>query len=264
MKSKTVLVISLVLIAVMFNACKKNTTEPSTGVLSGNFFPNGDGTHYKYNVQTTDSAGNTAQGTRTSTYSGTANYGGAVFQRQIDSLNILGVNTSFVSLFQKTDAEVDYALDTTGISNFIPDSLMQYIQIDAAFKLLEFPFKDGLTWPVFNLNFKLGSLPAINIIKITAGYMGTESITLNLTSGSVTQDAAKVHYTLVITIPDLNNPLATPKTYTYTADAWLVNNIGIVKWQGNGAIIGAFTGTSINLADTTASVTQNIVSYSVK
>lgn len=264
MKSKMVLVLSLFLIAVMFNACKKNTTEPSTGVVSGNYFPNGDGTYYKYNVQTTDSAGNTYQGTRTTTYSGTANYGGSVFQRQIDSLNILGVNSSFVSLFQKSDAEVDYALDTTGISNFIPDSLMQYIQIDAAFKLLEFPFKDGLTWPVFNLNFKLGNLPSINIIKITANYLGMESTTLNLTSGSVTQDAAKVQYNLVITIPDLNNPLATPQTYNYTADAWLVDNIGIVKWQGNAAIIGAFTGTSIDLADTTSTVTQNIVSYSVK
>ena len=262
MKSKVAAVLLLFMIAVMFNACKKNTTEPAAGVVSGNFFPNGDGTFYKYSVQSTDSAGNVHQGTRTTTYSGTSSYGGAVFQRQVDSLSIMGVNSSFVTLFQKSDSEVDYVVDTTGLSNIIPDSLMRYIQIDGSFKLLKFPFEDGLTWPVFNLKINLVKM---NLISVTASYEGMKSVTLNLDSGPVNKNAAEIQYKLVLTIPDPNNILnPNPPSETFTANAWVVDNIGIVKWEGNGAIIGAFTGSSINIADTTSSVTQNLVSYGIK
>lgn len=262
MKNKIIVVVLLSLSVFMFNACKKNTTEPSSGV-SGNYFPNGDGTHYKFNVEYTDSVGNLHQGTRSTSYSGTSNYGGAVFQKQIDSLSMSGVTTSFVTLFQKANNEVNYAIDTTGLSNTIPDSLMQYIKLDANLKLLKFPFQDGMTWPVFKVDFQISSF-TLTIIKVTAAYKGMEQIPLNLASGTVTKNAAKVEYDFQLTIPDAANPLAPAPTTTFTADAWLVDNIGIVKWQGNGAIIGAFTGSSINFADTTSVVTQSLVSYSIK
>ncbi len=264
MRSKLLGVIALVIFALMFSACKSNsTTAPATPSSSSNYYPNSDGSSYKYDVTRTDSSGNQTSGTRTTNYSGTTVLGGTTYQNEIDTLTFGGFSQVFTSLFLKNDTGVMFALDTTGLSSSIPDSLLSYHTFDASLKVLSFPFQDGGSWPVFNMRLKFGSL-SINLVTVTAYYMGTEPVTLNLNSGTVTNTAAKIKYDLKLSIPNLNNPLAAPAVSDYIAYAWLVQNIGVVKWEGNGAITGAFTGSGISFSDTTSTVTQSLVSYSIK
>ncbi len=256
-------VLILLVSAILFNACKSNSTSPQPPASSGNYFPNGDGTNYKYSVTKTDSTGNTASGTRSTTFLGTTVLAGVTYQNEIDTISFGNFSASSTSLFLKTASGVEFAIDTAGLSETIPDSMKQYIQLDAALKVFQFPFQDGQSWPVFNMSLKFGAI-SFNLVSVTAYYQGMEPVTLNLTSGTVTDNAAKVKYVLTLTVPDLTNPLATPKTYTYTAFAWLVNNIGVVQMQGNGTIMDAFTGGGIHFSDTTATVMQSLVSYNIK
>ncbi len=259
MKSKAVVLTFLILISVMFNACNKNTTEPNSSGVTGNFFPNNDGTTYKYSVQKTDSTGTTTSGTRTTTYSGTTTFGGVVYQNEVDSLNIMGVTSSFINLFKKSDTEVNFAIDTTGFAASIPAAYLPYISLDASLKMFQFPFQDGGNWPVFNVYLKLQGI-SINVLSITASYLGMEPVTLNLNTGTATKSAAKIQYQFKL----ISNPLNPLAASTYTANVWMVDNIGIVKWQGNGTILNAFTGGGINFADTTSTVSQSLISYTVK
>ena len=264
MIKKITLICAVFSAAILFNACKsKSTTEPPTTSVSGDFFPNGDGTAYKYNTVTTDSNGTKTSGTRSTTYSGTTAIGGSTFQNEIDTVTVSGFSTVAHSFFLKSSAGVEYALDTTGLSQTIPDSLMQYVQLDATLRFLQTPFQDVGSWSVFNLSLKFGSI-SFNLVNVTAYYEGMEQVPLNLVTGNVTEDAAKIKYVLKLTIPDLQNPLGTPYTATYNAYAWFTSGIGIVQWQGNQAVLGAFSGGGINLGDTTSTVTQSLVSYQIK
>ncbi len=253
--------------AFLFNACKsKSTTEPSGNVNTGNYFPNGDGTSYKYAVTKTDSNGTAISGQRSTTYKGTTVLSGVTFQNEIDSLTFYGVTTTSSSLFLKSDTAVIFTIDTTGFSSLLPDSLrqyLQYIQVNTSLEIFQFPFRDGQSWPVLNVAFKYGSI-SLNIASLKAYYQGIQQVSLNLTSGTVTDSAAAVKYVLSLSIPDFTNPLAPPQAYSYSAYAWLVKNIGVVKMQGNGTILSAFTGAGIQFGDTTSTIIQSLKSYNIK
>ena len=271
MIKKVILISTVFSFAILFNACKsKSSTEPNTSSVSGDFFPNGDGSSYKYSTVRTDSNGTQTSGTRSTTYSGTTDMNGITFQNQIDTITVNGYSTVAHSFFLKSDSSVVYALDTAGLSQTIPDSLKQIFQLqfDPTLKLLQLPLQDGATWPVFNLSLKIslggGANLTFNVVNVSASYEGMEQVPLNLTTGNVTENAAKIKYTLKLSIPDTQNPLATPSSVTYISYAWLANNIGIVQWRGNGLISSVFGGGGINFADTTSTVTQSLVSYKIK
>ncbi len=104
----------------------------------------------------------------------------------------------------------------------------------------------------------------INLVSVDASYLGTENVALNLVSGAQTMSAAKIKYDLTLTIPDPNNIFATPTTRVFSANAWLVDNIGPVKWTGNSAILNAVIAGNVMLSDTTGSVSQSLIDYKLK
>jgi len=267
MKRNIYIVLSLLIIALLFNACKNNPTAstPNNGTGSS-YFPNGDGTNYKYSIVQTDSAKNQTSGTRSATYSGTTIRGSITYQNEIDTIQFSLFSAVTRSLFVKNynnNNAVMISIDTTGFSDLVPDTLRQYISMDQNITIFQFPFQSGSTWPVFNMSLKLGVL-SINLVSVTANYIGTEQVALNLTSGNVTQTAARIQYTLKLTIPNPNNIFAAPLTSTYLATAWVADNIGIIKVQGNSTLLDAFTGLGINFADTTSTITQSLISYNIK
>ncbi|HEY6905974.1 MAG TPA: hypothetical protein VI230_00815, partial [Ignavibacteriaceae bacterium] len=136
------------------------------------------------------------------------------------------------------------------------DSLRGYISLDKEMKVLSFPVTENKSWQVFKLSIRylIFNLP---VLTVDASYAGTESLTLHLTSGDVTKDAVKIKFTLTVSVPEV--PSA-----SYDAYAWLVDGIGIVKWQGNGTILNALSGGGIDLSDTTSVITQSLISYDVK
>jgi hypothetical protein len=245
----------IMFLALLLNACNKNNiTNPSVPNDTG-YFPNGDGTTYTYSIQKTDSNGTISTGTRNTEYSGSSVKNGITYQVQIDSFNIVGAGDISLSYFRKTNDTLYYYLDTTGLAASIPDSLRNYLSLDKEMKVLSFPVTENKSWSVFKLSavYLIFNVP---VLSVECSYDGTEAVILHLNSGDVTKDAVKLKYTMSLTIPNTTST-------TYTAYTWLVDGIGIVKWQGNSTILNAFTGGGVNLADTTSVITQSLISYNV-
>jgi hypothetical protein len=247
----------IILSALLISACKKNSiTNPPVPQDTG-YFPNGDGSRYIYSVVKTESGDTLSVGTRSTEYSGTSVKNGNTYQVQIDSINIVGASDISLSYFRKTNDTLYYFLDTTGLSAVIPDSLKNYVYLDREMKILFFPVTENKSWSVFRVSavYLIFNIP---LLTVECSYDGTEAVTLNLNSGDVTENAVKLKYTMTLSIPN------TLSKSTFTAYSWLVEGIGIVKWQGSATILSAFTGGGVNLSDTTSVITQSLISYDVK
>lgn len=259
MKNKLILSFLVFSFLVLISSCKKNSsTEPNPPAQTGNYFPNNDGTYYKYNMQKTDSTGAQTTGTRTSRYDGTSNQNGTDYQKDIDSITIANQTVVSNSYFRTTNTGVFYFVDTTGLFTYIPDSLKSYLTVDNEMRAFYFPLSDVNDWSVFKININYLGIISFNPIEVHAYYEGMENVTLNLTTGSVTKSAEKVRYELSVK----DNPFG--NATNYEAYVWVVDNIGVVKWQGNGTILNAFTGGGIDFTDTTSVVTQSLVDYNIQ
>ncbi|MDR3625767.1 MAG: hypothetical protein P4L45_02990 [Ignavibacteriaceae bacterium] len=267
MKRNFVLAIGFISILFSLNACKNNSTNPGdSNTNTGSpttYFPNNDGTSYKYSVVKTDSAQYQTSVTRTAYYSGTTVSGSITYQKEIDSVGSLGLANVSTSLFVKDNNGVYFHVDTTGLYKVIPAAYKDYISIDQSIEILKTSFQDGNSWAAFSLGLKYSTL-SLTIAKVDAVFKGIEQVTLGLTTGTVTLSAAKIQYTLTLSIPDPNNLFATPSKSTFTANAWFADKIGIVKIDGNATILDTFTGNGINFADTTSTATQSLIKYNIK
>ncbi len=271
---KKVLLLLSVVGLIFIAACSKNDT--STGTDNGgdtdttNYFPATNGNYYKYSLDRTDSTGTKSTGTRSETFNGTKTILGTEYQVQVDSTFIASLTTTSESYLRKSQPAAGSSnygvyvyLDTSGISNLIPDSLLQYLKISDEMTLYSFPFDQVNNWSVLSVKLDFG-IAAITLVDLKATYEGTENINLNLVSGAKTMSAAKIKYSLTLTIPDPNNIFGAPATQVYTANAWLVSNIGPVKWDGNASLLNAIVGGDIELADTSGSISQSLIDYKLK
>jgi hypothetical protein len=245
-------------LSLMFAACKKESSPVDPGPAggdSGNYFPDNNGAYYKYNFEyEDDSTGASYSGERVTRYTGTSNIGGTNYTQQTDTF-YTDMNAVSVSYFRKTDTGVFYFVDTTGLGEIIPDTIMQFIAIDAEMRAMKFPLEG--TWPVYNL-----SLFTINLIRVSAVEEGTENVVINLVTGNVNREAVRIKYILTMNLPtDPDDPLGSLEEQNFEAFAWVVGGIGIVRWQGSAAVIGAFTGGGIDIDESSATITQNLIDY---
>src|SRR3989337_2304223 len=239
--------------------CKKSESEgPTSPGTTENYFPNSEGTNYKYSYSRTDSSGQ-VNGTRTTYYKGSITIKGTSYKVQIDSLVISSSPQVDSSYFRTTSAGTYFYIDTTGFAASITDSslipLISSVTIDNELLAYSFPLQAGKTWPVFKIN--LASLN-LTVVDVSALATGMESITLNLQSGQTNKEALKVKFTLTLKL----NPFST-SVQTYIANAWLVQDIGPAKWEGSGTLVNVFTGLGIDFADTTTVVSQSLIDYSI-
>ncbi len=273
MIKKIVLLLSVVGL-IFLAACSKNDTTTGTDNGSNsdttNYFPATNGNYYKYSLDRTDSTGTQSTGTRSATYNGTKTITGTEYQVKVDSTFISGFTTTSETYIRKSAPDKDthiygvyVYLDTSGISNLIPDSLLQYVKISDEMTLYSFPLAQVTNWSVLSVKFIFGPV-TVPLVDVEATYEGTENVNLNLMSGAKTMSAAKIKYDLTLTIPDANNIFGTPTTQVYTAHAWLVNNIGPVKWDGNASLLNAIVGGDIVLADTSGTMSQSLIDYKLK
>jgi hypothetical protein len=247
-------------LSLMVAACKKENTivDPPGGGDVGNYFPDNNGAYYRFNFEYQDTLGTTIAGERVTRYTGTSVLSGTTYMQQTDSMLTAEMNTASVSYFRKTDTGVMYYLDTTGLGNTIPDTLMQYVTLDAEMRALVLPLLETSVWPVFKMTFTY--IINLTVIEVSANVAGKENITLNLVSGSENKEAYRIRYVLTLRLPDPENLLNTI-TETYEAHCWVVSGIGIVRWQGSAAVVAAFTGGGIDIDESAAIVTQNLVEY---
>jgi hypothetical protein len=261
MKKNLILFVLLIGAVCFINSCKKNsssTENPTTGtvVADASYYPAGDGTYYKYNVDKTDSDGTQSTGERTTHYTGTQLIANATYQIQVDSINISGIATTSLSYFRKSDTGVFFFLDTTGLVTSTPGLIpyLQYLTFDSEMKLLILPVSDNSSWSVFKMTINATGF-SFSPVEVTTAYDGKETLTLNLNSGNVDVETVRLKFNLKVQT-DISKP-----PQSYSAYCWLAKDIGFVKWEGNGTIIGAFTGNGIDFADTSSVVVQTLAEY---
>jgi len=261
MKNKILLFILFGIMIYSFNACKESSTNenpPGDPVADTSYYPVSDGTFYKYNIQT-DSSGNQNSGERITYYSGTSVKENVNYQIQVDTLTFGGLSSSTISYFRKTDTGVFFYLDTTGLAGAVPglDTLLQYLTIDSELRLLLLPVFDNSTWTAFKMNLNYQGLINFNPVELTAVYDGKETLTLNL-NPSENVECGRLKFTLKYRSSPFN-----PAQEFSPAYGWIAKGIGIVKWQGNGTIIGVFSGNGIDFDDSTSVFTQNLIDYRI-
>ena len=259
MKSIVTSFLILIIISIVISSCKKNSNPVSTsGNDNSNYFPSTAGSIYKYNFERTDENGRQTTGIRDTKYESTTAMGG-IYSLQIDTVTTSDSTDVFNSLFRKSDTGIYYYLDTTGFSENLPPEFVQYLpylKVDQEMLLFSTPLQDGKNWPVFKVN--LEQVFTVTVVDVEAKYLGKENVALNLNSGTVTKQAAKVEYSF-----SLINPITQSKQ-TVTADGWFVADIGAVKWEGNALLLNVFTRSDINFADSTSTGSENLIQYNIK
>ena len=136
--------------------------------------------------------------------------------------------------------------------------MIPFVTIDKELLAYSSPLQAGKSWPVFKIN--LTSPLVVTVVDVSALVVGKETITLNLASGQTNKEAMKIKFTLTLRL----NPFSPRLAQTFTAYAWLIQDIGPAKWEGSGTIVNFFTGLGIDFADTTTVINQNLIDYQIK
>lgn len=260
--NKLMVLLFAAILIFLITGCKKESSSPTAPTPTENYFPSTEGTNYKYSYQRIDSSGQ-INGTRITHYKGSRTIQGTAYKIQIDSLivsSFVGVDSSY---FRTAVAGVYYFLDTTGLAASIEDStLMQFlpfILVDKELLAYSVPIQVGGSWTAFKMNLNYPGLPLTTLVDLSANAASKETISLNLVTGNVNKEAVRIRFILTLR----TNPLS-GVTQTFTADAWLVKDIGPVKWDGSGTIVNFFTGLGIDFADTSVVVKQSLIDYQIK
>ena len=257
MKTLSQIFSGLILLSFVLIGCTETTTETDTTDYP-DYYPTTQNSMLKYSVTEEDSSGNVVQsGTRDVLFSGSAVYNGINYTTQDDSLD-LGIQSSVSTyLVRKSETGVFYAVDTSQISQLIPDTLKQYVTLRTEMQLLFYPLSSGSSWSLYRITTEVQAQVQIKILDIVANYVGTEQISLSIDSSTVVFPSRKVSYTVELYTEIGNAP------ETYTAYMWYVENIGLVKYEGNQFIIDVGGG-GITIEPSSNILTQELIHYDIK
>lgn len=225
----------LMLLLLLGNGCKDAVTNPPAEIDTRNFFPNSDGSYFLYDVTVFDSTGQIQSGTRNSYLQGDTTLQQTPYQVRIDSLELNGDLSVSGSYLRKSANGVFGYFDTTGVTAIVPDSLRNLLTISTEYRLLYFPISITQTWPVYNVSIDLG-ISRIDIVKLTAEVIEQDSLTIEFRNKMIIKEVFKIRYDLtLITGLDLT-------TETYHAFAWIAEDTGFYRWEGDSELLSFFTG----------------------
>ncbi len=157
-------------------------------------------------------------------------------------------------LFRKSNTGVFYAVDTSQIALIIPDTLKQFVTLRTEMQLLFYPLTTGSSWSLYRVTAEVQPGIEVKILDIVANFDGTEYVQLNLDSINVVVPSRKVKYTLELFTEIGSAP------ETYTAYMWYVENIGLIKYQGNQFIV-SIGGGGITFEPSPNILTQELIEY---
>jgi hypothetical protein len=233
----------------------ESVNNPLDDTPAKNYFPSNIGTNYTYEV-VNDSAGVFHNGSRFSIYTGDTTVSNVDYTIQSDDLTVDTSTIIATSFYRKTSTGVFYFADTTGFTEFIPDSLVQFLMTPLESQALLFPLSEGSFWTVYRVTI---SSQQVNFdpLRVIGTFAGKESLTLNLLSGTTDVEATKVKYTFTLQ----QNPQQLPQNII--AYAWFANDIGIVKFEGKALLINLLVG-NIDFSDTTTTTTHSLVDFEIR
>ena len=249
----------LVLLSFLFFiSCNESSTNEPQDQNYPDYYPIRIGSTLKYSVTEKDSSGNIVQnGIRNIIFSGNYLYNGINYTTQDDSLDFGSQSSVGTYLLRKTETGVFYAVDTSQISLFIPDSLNQFVTLRNEMQLLFYPLTTGSSWSLYRVTAEVQPGVEIKILDIIARFEGIEQVSLNLDSTTVVFPSRKVSYTL-----ELYTEIGgTPETYT--SYMWYVQNVGLVKFEGNQFLINTGGG-GITIEPSSNILTQELIHYDIK
>jgi hypothetical protein len=245
------------IVLIFLIGCTETTTEPEATTYP-DYYPTSIGSTLKYSVVEKDSVGNIIQtGTRNILFSGTSLYNGINYTTQDDSLDFGSQSTVATYLFRKTETGVFYAVDTSQISQLIPDTLKQYVSLRDEMQLLFYPLTIGSSWSLYRITAEVQPGIQIKILDIIATFEGIEQIDLNIDSVRIVYPSRKVSYTVEFYTEIGSAP------QTYTAYMWYVQNIGLIKFEGNQFIVN-IGGGGITFEPSPNILTQELIEYEIK
>lgn len=246
------------LLFLVLTGCKESNTNEPQDQNYPDFYPTSIGSTLKYSVTEKDSSGNILQtGTRNIFFSGNYFYNGINYTTQDDSLDFGSQSSVGTYLVRKTETGVFYAVDTSQISLLIPDTLKQYVTLLNEMQLLYYPLTSGSSWSLYRVTAEVQQGIQIKILDIVARFEGLEQVSLNLDSATVVFPSRKVSYTLEL----FTEIGSTPETYT--SYMWYVQNIGLVKFEGNQFLINTGGG-GITIEPSSNILTQELINYNIK
>ena len=223
-----------------------------------NYFPDSEGSFYKYEIVETDSNGLLSIGFRNVYYMEDTVINRTPYQKQKDSVQSNGQNSITESYFRTTGTGVFYFVDTTGIINLFPDSILSSIDLQSEMRAFLFPLASGNSWPVYRISIILDEFANYNIVDFTGKYLNDEPLQLNLNGELKLLDTKKIEYNFLIQTDPAEEPVI------FRANSWLAEDIGVVKREGNSLILGLLSGSVLELSDTSIVVTHNLIEYDIK
>lgn len=241
----------------LLNGCEEETPNEPPVTNYPDYYLGGIGSTYKYSVTEKDSTGNIIQtGTRNIFYSGTFLLNGINYTTQDDSLDFGSQSNVATYLFRKTETAVFYAVDTSQIAQLIPDSLKQYVSLRDEMQLLFYPLTSGSSWSLYRITAEVQPGFEIKILDIIAKFESAEQIALTIDSVRIVFPSKKVSYTV-----ELYTEIGSPPE-TYSAFMWYVQNVGLVKFEGNQFVVNVGGG-GITFEPSSNILTQELIGYNI-
>jgi hypothetical protein len=228
----------LVLLLVLISSCKEAITDPTGNEEVKNFFPDVDGSRYGYSVAVFDSTGLIQSGFRKSYFDEDTLLQLTNYKIKVDTFNLNDNLSIYKSYFRKSTSGIFGFFDTTGIASIIPDSLRNLISLSNEYRLLFFPLSVGQTWPVYNVSVDLG-ISRIDILNLSSEVVTKDSVNIAFSNNNFQKEVFKIRYDLeIITGLDLTSE-------TYQAFAWIAEDLGFYKWEGDSEILNFFIGNNV-------------------
>jgi hypothetical protein len=176
-----------------------------------------------------------------------------------ENYNLIQQTIQSLSKFRITENSLDFLADTSGVSALIPDSINMEIvlQLDDAYKLVEYPYADKHEWVVYKGSANFGTFK-FQIFSIVGSYVGTESV--ELTNINKTVSSEKFNYHITLNVPNISNPLVS-NIQEYDAYVWFSPEYGVVKLTGSALFVNPITGNKFNDADSNKIYRHTLVSF---
>ena len=197
MNSLFKLLFSLLAVLVFVHSCTEdNSTNPSDDENPPVYYPDSEGTFYKYEIIETDTNGIVSTGVRDVVYLEDTLINNTRYKIQIDSTQTNLQFSVSSSYFRTTETGVFYFVDTTGFTNFLPDSLQSSVEIQDEMRAYLFPLSAGTFWPVYRISIELNEFIIFNLVDITGKFISEEKLILELSDGTQTVNTKKVEIVL--------------------------------------------------------------------
>ena len=253
---------------VFFAACSESDedpTEPTDGDTAEQYYPGGVGSTFTYEGESTDSNNVKTPYQREVTYSETQSENNTEYILQKNAITVGPSTTTGEFLFRTSSTGMfiylDPAVFTELLDSIDTGGVSINIEAEPELRLIAYPFSSSPTWDAFVVKASaLSGLVSLNLLELKGAYEGTEQVTVQGSS----MTAEKVEYVATIKIPESIDDISNPDTYSVSANAWFVKDIGLVKIEGSGLILGAFGSGELEFEDEGGNVSEILINYNIQ